>query len=273
VKRLLVVADDWGLTPGVNRGITKAFSDGILTSASFLTNTRHFAETVRVARDLRGLKVGIHLTLVGGVPVLAPSRVPSLLGSGGAFRSSWRRFLPAWWSGRVRPEEVRSEWRAQIAKAVDAGIRPAHLDSHQHLHVVPALWHIALDLAAEFQIPRIRLPRQPAPDLASTPLRRRLVRRALFRLCPDPPEAGGVRCCENCFGVSETGRLEASVLLAMLRRIPEGWSEILTHPALPDAELLQEYRWDYRWEEEVRALCGGEAKEEITRLGITLEKG
>jgi hopanoid biosynthesis associated protein HpnK len=272
VKRLLVVADDLGLTPGVNAGIATAFREGILTSASLLTNTRHFGDTVSLARSLAGLKVGIHLTLVGGPPVLQAAQVPSLAGSDGLFRRSWRRFLPAWWAGRIRQDEVQAEWRAQISRAVQAGIRPTHLDSHQHLHVLPELWRITLQLAAEFHIPRVRLPREVADDAPATPLARRLVRRALARLCPAPPNDGPVRCCEHFFGISETGRLDEAALRAVLRRIPDGWSELIAHPGIPDAELRHDYPWGYRWQEEARALASPGAREELDQQGITLEK-
>jgi hopanoid biosynthesis associated protein HpnK len=277
MKRLLVVADDLGLTPGVNAGIAAAFREGILTSASLLANTAHFTDTIALVRELPGLKVGIHLSLVGGRPVLPASRVPSLAPGGERFRESWRRFLAAWLPGRIRQEEVRAEWRAQIARASEAGIRPSHLDSHQHLHIAPALWRITLDLAREFGIPRVRIPREPGlPPAAmpppATPPTRRLVRAALARFSPSPPPGSTVRHCDHFFGILETGHLDLPALLAVLRRIPEGWSELITHPGLPDPELLRDYPWGYSWEAEARALVSEEARQEIARLGITLDR-
>jgi predicted glycoside hydrolase/deacetylase ChbG (UPF0249 family) len=272
MKRLLVVADDLGLTPGVNAGIADAFRRGIVTSASLLANTAHFSATVTLARELPGLKVGLHLTLVGGAPVLPPGRIPSLVSRGGRFRESWRSLLPAWAAGRIRAKEVEAEWRAQIARAADAGIRPAHLDSHQHLHLLPALWRIALGLAREFRIPRIRLPRESGSPPPGTPVSRRLVRAALARISPPAPRGGEIACSDHFFGIIETGRLDLPRLLGVLRRIPEGWSELVAHPGHPDAELLRDYRWGYSWEEEARSLVSEEAAKEISRLGIVLDR-
>ena len=272
MKRLLVVADDLGLTPGVNAGIAQGFRGGILTSASFLTNTSHFDATVKLLPSLPGLKVGIHLTLVGGGPVLPHRDVPTLVTRGGVFRASWRQFLPAWWAGRVRRDDVTAEWRAQVRRALDAGIRPAHLDSHQHLHVIPGLWSIALDLAREFSIPRLRLPRETAPSPPGTPLARRFVRRGIAGLCPRPASSAGVRCCDHFFGISETGRLDSAALQAILRRIPDGWSELITHPGFPDEEMRRDYPWGYRWTAEAQSLCSEEAREELSRQGITLDR-
>ncbi|PYQ11577.1 MAG: hypothetical protein DMH00_07825 [Acidobacteria bacterium] len=270
MKRLLVVADDLGLTPGVNEGIASAYRNGILTSASWLTNTAHFHQTLALLKDLEGLGVGIHLTLVGGRPVLSPDQVATLTTPEGAFRGSWRRFLAAWFAGRVRVEEIRAEWRAQVARAVEAGIRPAHLDSHQHLHVLPGLWSVAWDLAREFGVSRVRLPRESGPFPVGTPLSRRMIRWVLHSLCPIPPVEGPVRCSDHCFGISQAGHLDLPGLLSLLRGLPEGDSELVTHPGFPDAQLRREYRWGYDWAEETRALTSEEAQREVARLGISL---
>jgi len=271
VKRLLVVADDLGLTPGVNAGIAQGFRGGILTSASFLTNTSHFDATVKLLASLPGLKVGIHLTLVGGRPVLPPGDVPSLAPRAGALRDSWRQFLPAWWAGRVRRVEVAAEWRAQVRRALDAGILPAHLDSHQHLHVLPGLWSIAADLAQEFSIPRLRLPRETFSP-PGTPMMRRLVRRGLAGLGSKPAATGAVRTCDHCFGISETGHLDTQALLAVLRRLPDGWSELISHPGSPDEELRRDYPWGYEWAAEAESLGSAEVKQELAQQGIVLDR-
>jgi predicted glycoside hydrolase/deacetylase ChbG (UPF0249 family) len=274
----------------VNAGIAAAFRDGILTAASFLTNTAHFEPTVSLIRSLPGLKVGVHLSLVGGRPVRAPSEVPSLAPDGERFRESWRQFLPAWLLGRIKPEEVRAEWEAQIARAVAAGAHPVHLDSHQHLHLLPPLWRIAAELARRFGIARIRIPRRVksgrgAGGVSGAPLSRRALELFLTRLAAvsdsaagagagEPPEPGsGLLLCDRLFGIAETGRLNLPALLGVLRRIPEGTSELVTHPGYPDPELRRDYRWGYAWEAEAAALTSAEAREEIARRGITLERG
>ena len=273
MKRLLVVADDLGLTLGVNRGIAAAFREGILTSASLLTNTPHFDATLALARDLPGLKVGIHLTLVGGVPVLAPESVPSLVPREGRFRSSWRLFLPAWLAGRIRKEDVRTEWRAQVWRAVERGLRPSHLDSHQHLHLLPGLWRIARDVCREFGIPRLRIIRTVGRSAPEVPAFRRLVRVALSRLSPRPGATDGPpRCCDHFLGAADAGRLNLPLLLSALRRVPDGWTELVTHPGIPDPELIRDYPWGYSWEAELAALCSGEARLEMARLGIALDR-
>src|SRR4029453_10569716 len=273
MRRLLVVGDDLGLAPGVNAGIASAYRDGILTSASLLANTPHFEESLALARDLPGLKIGIHLTLVAGGPLLPAAEIPSLIGRSGSFRPSWRQFLPAWIAGRVRVGEIRAEWRAQIARATEAGIRPAHLDSHQHLHLLPGLWRVALDLGREFGIPPIRTVREPGPVPAGTPPSRRVVRRGLAALSPARLPAPPMHACDYCFGIARTGCLDLQALLEILRRLPEGDSELITHPGLPDEELLRDSPWGYRWAEETRALSAEEAKREVAKLGIVLQRG
>jgi predicted glycoside hydrolase/deacetylase ChbG (UPF0249 family) len=272
MKRLLVVADDFGLTPGINEGIAQAFGNGPLTSTSFLANTPHFDASMRLLSSLPGLKVGVHLTLVGGRPVLPARDVPSLAGADGAFRASWKSFLPAWWAGRIRREQVEAEWRAQIRKAREAGLSLAHLDSHQHLHALPGLWTIAARLAVEFGIPRLRRPRETCAPPPGTPWSRRLVRRGLLAFASDSPGPGIVRCCDHFFGIAQTGHLDADSLAGILMRIPPGWSELITHPGREDEELERSYRWGYRWERELEALCSERVREQIHRQGIQLDR-
>lgn len=267
-----MVADDFGLSAGINRGVATAYREGIVTSTSLLANAARWEGAVSTALRLPGLKVGVHLTLVGGVPVLDPARIPSLAPEGGRFRESWREFLPAWLAGWIDREEALSEWRAQIRRVLDSGLKPAHLDSHQHLHVLPDLWVIALELAREFGIPRIRVPREQGAALPGARPGRRLARRALSLVARCPLLNGAPRSCDRFFGGAEAGHLSISSLGSILRAIPEGWSELMVHPGHPEPALTHDYPWGYDWESEVRALCAEETWRELRRCGIELDR-
>ncbi len=267
-----MVADDFGLSAGINRGVATAYKEGIVTSASLLANAPRWEGAVSTARRLPGLKVGVHLTLVGGVPVLDPARVPTLAPEGGRFRESWREFLPAWLAGWIDREEVLSEWRVQVGRVLAAGLQPAHLDSHQHLHVLPGLWAIALQLAREFGIPRIRVPRERGAALPGARAGRRLARRALSLVARCPLPEGVPRSCDRFFGGAEAGHLSIGSLGGILRAVPEGWSELMVHPGHPEPALARDYPWGYDWETEVRALCAEETWHEVRRCGIELDR-
>ena len=118
----------------------------------------------------------------------------------------------------------------------------------------------------------MRLAREAGEPPAGTPLSRRLVRSALRRLATSLDSTGEIRHCDALLGISETGRLELPALTAALARVPAGWTELMAHPGLPDPELRRDYPWGYSWEAETRALTSAEARREVERLGITLDR-
>ena len=138
-KRLVVNADDFGFTPDVNAGILEAFERGIVRSTTLMANGAAFDDAVRLARQNPGLDVGCHLTLIGR-PGL-PSSLPALL------RALVRRRLP-----------VYAELAGQVRRVLDAGIRPTHLDTHKHTHLLPPVLGLVCRIAQEFAIPWVRKP-------------------------------------------------------------------------------------------------------------------
>lgn len=150
MKHLIINADDFGLTSGVNRGIMRAHGEGVLTSATLMAGGLAWREAVELSRTNPSLGVGVHLTLTALKPVLPPGQVPSLVDSQGKFRRQlWR--APLW-----RRREVEREWRAQILRLLETGLNPTHLDSHHHTHLWPGLIKVIEKLAREFGIPAVR---------------------------------------------------------------------------------------------------------------------
>lgn len=153
--RLIVNADDLGYSLAVNEAVWLLHDRGRLDSASLLVNLPHSGAAMREAAERTGLAVGIHLNLTKGRPCLALEQVPSLVGSGGAFFPSPAFFSRAL-AGRVKLAEVEAELRAQIERALAAGIALAHLDSHSHWHALPRFDRLVQALAAEHAVPRLR---------------------------------------------------------------------------------------------------------------------
>ena len=158
VRRLVVNADDLGLTVGVNDGIFDAHDHGILTSASLFAGAPATFDAVRRARSRPSLGVGVHLALVDGTPTLPPGRVPTLVEDDGRFRRSWKPFIVACLRGKVSLAEVELELTAQIERLRSAGIRLTHLDAHKHVHAYPPVFAIVARLAGRFGIPVVRVP-------------------------------------------------------------------------------------------------------------------
>lgn len=275
MRRLIVNADDFGLHAAVNRGILAAHTEGIVRSTSLMAGGAAFDEAVRIAKQCPQLGVGVHLTLVGARPVLPVVDVLSLVDGTGAFYGSYPLFLKRFLSGKIRLAEVERELAAQIEQVRLAGIQPSHLDSHQHLHVLPGIGGIVLDLARRFSIRAIRVPAEPVTFIGATsPALGRLVGRGgltiLANLFRQQAAAAGIRTTDHFFGMLAGGQLTESPLLTILRRLPPGDAEIMTHPGFADESLADTYRWGYQWDAERQALVAPVVRELLAERQIRL---
>ena len=157
MKRLIISADDFGLTKGINEGIIRCAREGIVTSASVMANMPDFEQAVGLAGKCPGLAIGVHLNLVKGGPLQPAGEVRSLVANRGVFYTL-PRFTVRLASGKIELAEAEKELRSQIEKALNAGLKPTHLDSHRHFHVYPPLLKLVIKLAKEYQIDKIRCP-------------------------------------------------------------------------------------------------------------------
>ena len=259
MRRLIVNADDFGLHAAVNRGILAAHTEGIVSSTSLMAGGAALDDAVRIAKQCPQLGVGVHLTLVGARPVLPVAEVSSLLDEAGDFYGSYPLFIKRFLRGKIRLAEVERELAAQIDRVRMAGIQPSHLDSHQHLHVLPGIGGLVLDLARRFSIRAIRIPAEPVAFIGATPATvGRLVGRGgltmLANLFRQHAAAAGIRTSDHFYGMLAGGQLTEPAILAILRRLPPGDSELMTHPGFADESLADAFRWDYQWDAERQAL-------------------
>jgi predicted glycoside hydrolase/deacetylase ChbG (UPF0249 family) len=238
VRKVILNADDYGLTRGVSRGIRRAFSRGALSSTTAMMNLPGTSADVETAkRETPALPIGIHLTLTAGRPITPPEEIPTLVDGEGRFLTR-EEFLAD--PERIRPEEAGTEFRAQIEALAALGVRPDHLDSHHFIsYLFPALLDQMLRLAEEF-----RLPVRP-PAGVDAPME------ALFPGLPESIIAflkGDAQERIRRASVSSADRLYLSFygktatrerLEWILGDLPRGVSEIMCHPGVVDAELLE----------------------------------
>ncbi len=275
MKRLIVNADDFGLHESVNRGIHIAHTSGIVTSTSLMAGGSAFEEAVQIQRSCPDLGVGVHLTLVGGCPVAPVDRVPSLVDGQGRFCPSYPAFLARCLRGGITLAEVEQELAVQIEKVLLAGVTPTHLDSHQHMHVVPGIDEIVLGLARRFSIRSIRIPAEPLCFFGGIRSSAgRIVGRtgltALARRFRQKAVAAGISVTGHFFGMLAGGRMDETALLAVIQGLPEGTSEIMVHPGVRDEALAAEYAWGYQWDGELAALCADSVKRAVRQQRVQL---
>lgn len=135
-KILIVNSDDFGLSHSINQGIVKCFKDGIVTSASILTNGKAFEEAVMLTKE-NHLNTGIHLTLTDGQPVSKSKYIPTLVDKNTYFPRSYVDFSLPYFRLKISSKDVETEFRAQIEKFLETGLKPTHVDGHQHIHMFP----------------------------------------------------------------------------------------------------------------------------------------
>jgi predicted glycoside hydrolase/deacetylase ChbG (UPF0249 family) len=157
---LVITGDDLGLRADWDAGIFEALQRGVLTSTSVVTNGPAYPAVARHLREA-GFDCGVHLNLVHGAPLSPVADVPSLVDAQGRFLGSAGGFLLRYLRGRVRRSEVALEWERQLRRALDDGLRPTHLNAHYHLHALPGLFGLAVELARRLDIGWVRMPDEP----------------------------------------------------------------------------------------------------------------
>jgi chitin disaccharide deacetylase len=249
--RVLVVnADDFGLSEQINRGIESSFLRGILRSASIMPNGKAFNDAVRIAVANPELGVGIHLSLVDEQCAARLSRLSGLVDAQGRLPKHAKKFMLLWSLRQFDARQIRTEVQAQIARVLQAGIKPTHLDSHQHLHLFPPVLTIVLAAAASAGIAVVRLPddRSPGKGIKGDILAR------LSRCALPQVRATGIRSADSFWGLAHSGCMNETNILRVLMRLKGGINELMCHPGFSDAATQARYPWRYHWEEETVAL-------------------
>lgn len=241
--RLIVNADDFGMTHGMNRAVEELHAAGALTSATLMAQGAAFNDALRIARALPSLGVGCHVVLVDGIPTSKGNSGPmSLRAPNGALSSSMVDFAFAVEARYTKLQAIELETAAQIAKLQDAGVNVTHVDTHKHTHMLPRVARAVMLGALRRGVHRIRSPFEPAWCAALSPAS--LSRRVPFRLLHRLQGAfnrelaqTGMETTDGSLGLIATGSLDAEVLRRILTAAPPGNYELVCHPGYNDAEL------------------------------------
>jgi hopanoid biosynthesis associated protein HpnK len=269
LRKLIVTADDFGAAVEVNQAVERAHRDGILSAASLMVSGPAATDAVARAKAMPSLRVGLHLVRVEGKPVLPADKVPDLVDATGHFRTDMARagaamfFLP-----KVR-EQLRREIEAQFAAFAATGLALDHVNAHKHFHLHPTIARFMVDGAKAHGAKGARVPLEPQEVLAriephkasgvvalTTPFARAL--QARFRKV-------GIAAPDQVFGLAWSGAMTASRLMGLLENLPEGLTEIYTHPATgPYSGSAPGYQYGA----ELVALTQPELSDLLVRKGI-----
>jgi predicted glycoside hydrolase/deacetylase ChbG (UPF0249 family) len=269
--RLIVNADDFGISEAVNNGIVAAHDRGIVTSTSLMATGDAFEHAVALARSRPGLAVGVHLVLTEHRPLLGAAAVPSLSWPSGAFVPHLKDLLGPVLRGRVSLAEARAELEAQVRRVRDAGISIGHLDGHQHVHVLPGIARIVAELAATHGIAAVRYPAEPVRGYMlrdARSLRRIAEQMALRAFCSASP-LKRLRRSDAFVGFYFGGRLDEPNLRTLLKELPAaGTVELMCHPG--DEGMRPSSAWQYAWTAERDALTSPAIRDLVLACGVQL---
>jgi hopanoid biosynthesis associated protein HpnK len=255
LKRLIVTADDFGAAREVNDAVEAAHRGGILTAASLMVSGPAAADAIDRARRMSSLRVGLHLVLVEGRPVLPASEVAHLVDRNGDFRSDMAALGAVISFSRQARSELAAEITAQFQAFRATGLALDHCNAHKHFHLHPVVGRLMVSIGARFGLRATRIPLEPSrvlraieprtpgwPAMLTTPFALLLRRRA---------SAAGLLAPDRVFGLQWSGQMTEARLSGLIRRLPEGLSEIYLHPATgPFAGSAP----GYRYREELDAL-------------------
>jgi len=272
LKLLIVTADDFGLHAAVNSAVEQAAREGVLTTASLMVGAPAAAQAVAIARGLPHLAVGLHLVLADGWSVLPQQRIPALVDAQGRFGNNMVRDGVRFFALPAVRRQLEAEIRAQFQAFADTGLPLDHVNAHKHFHLHPTLLEMLLRIGAEFGVPAVRLPREPA-----------WVARRAGGLLAGPAVAGLLspwvaimrrrlrlaRIAHNdyVFGISDSGALDEARLLEILGRLPDGLTEIYLHPAVASGAAIAASMGGYRHADELAALLSPRVRAAITACG------
>ncbi len=260
---MIVNADDFGRHALINRAVECGVQSGVLRSATVMAGGAAFDDAAELARRTPALGVGVHLTLVNGNPVLPAAEIPSLVTEEGVFCDNHTLFAVRLLRGQINLDEVRAELAAQLRRVEAAGIRPTHADSHQHMHVLPGVIDVVLDLCAAAGIPAMRAPRAPifAGHFGGIgQLVGRVGLSVLARRAAAKARRCGIRTPDRFAGIVAGEAVDTAALCGIAASLGEGTTEVMVHPGTDNAVLIPDCRWDHDFEAELHAVCAPEVR-------------
>jgi len=272
-RSVIVNGDDFGLSREVNAGIIRAHREGILNSASLMVAEPAHEEAAAAAKELKGLDVGLHLVVCRGRSVLAPTKIAPLVDAAGNFTTNPVLSGMKYFFQHSIRDKLAAEMRAQIERHLELVGVLNHIDGHLNFHVHPVIADLLIDLASEYKVPCIRMPREAAfttlalaRDHAPRKLMESVIFRSLSRRARAQASERGIKFNDWLFGLHQSGHTSEDYVLGVLDRLRPGVTELYFHPAMDIGETPP----DANAQLEVEILTSQRVREALRRHSIGL---
>ena len=264
--KLIVTADDFGYSRNVNKAIIKCFKEGIVTSTSLIVNTKYFDESVKLLRQNKELDLGVHINLTEFKPLTKPKKLAS--------KNGYFIGKKIWFNGYYKhadKKEINAEINAQILKAISSGLRITHINSHNHIHMLPNIFDITINLSKNYGIKHFRLPYEAALSEEQIEIYPEIrAKNALAKLQAKSKLAkNGLKATDAFYGGLCMKNMNYGKLAMILNSIKYGTSELMVHPAFADKNGDRFHRLKQR-ETEIKLLTNKKIKQLIEKQNIKL---
>ncbi len=272
-KRVIISADDFGLSEEVNEAVEQAHLRGLLGTASLMVAGPAAADAVARARRLPGLHVGLHLVAIEGPAVLPRARIPLLLGPDGRFPSDQLALGVRYFFRPDVRRQLALEIAAQFEAFASTGLCLDHANAHKHMHLHPTVGHLLIQAGRRHGLRALRVPNElPGPLEAADGTRDTRAAAALrlwTRLLRAQAQRAGLVTNDACFGLAWSGRMEAGRVTRLAAHLPEGLSEIYFHPATSKNAEISRLMPAYAHEAELATLCDPGFRDALSRSAVT----
>lgn len=272
MKYLIVSADDFGLSESIDNGILKACEEGIVTSVNVIPSGAAFFGAAASLKAAALKEVGAHLSLTETAPVTEADKIPTLVGPDGNFHKNYTGLFARLLLKRIDRGQIYVELKNQLDRLKTTGIPVTSLSSHEHIHIFPDILEIFIKLAKEYGIPSIRYLHK---DRFLPPFRISKIYKKMILGCFDAKgkrlmDAAGLDYTDNFFGFLDSGQINERILIRMLNALPEGTTELVTHPGFISAEVLYKCVFHKNCETDLAALTSRRVKQAVADNGIKL---
>lgn len=269
-RRVIITADDFGLSESINEAVERACRDGVLNTASLMVAGPAAGDAIRRAKALPQLRVGLHVVVVEGASV-RPSAVKGLVDAAGDFPSDQFGVSLNYFFRPKQRKQLHSEIRSQFSAFSKTGLRLDHANAHKHMHMHPTVGRMLIEIGQTYNLPAIRVPREPPGPLRRSGTWVGVGGRLLnlwSSMLRDDARRAGIQVNDNVFGIAWSGHMTTERVLRLIPNLPKGLSEIYFHPAAWRDARLAKLMGDYEHEAELAALLSPEVRYALDAAGI-----
>lgn len=245
---LIVNADDFGLTAMINQGIMEAVNMNAVNSVSLIPNGHALEQAIDFCKKNKHLKRGVHLTLIEEKPLSNPADIPSLVDSDGRFPLNYGAFMKLFFTGKINLDDVKREFTAQIELLISRGIQLDHIDSHQHLHLLGKMTNIAVDLAREFKIPRIRVVKEGFSLKSPGRILPLMVLKIFSKKIDKLTQQSFIKNADYFFGFNDSMNVNSDLIDEAVKKAKNALVELMCHPGYNQDGAYD--HWNMNWNKE-----------------------